>query len=232
MSEWWGYQPRDFLLFAPRTYWRLFELENAALWPLPAVTLIIGVTILVLTLRPRPWAGRAIALAMAAAWAWVGWSFIDGRYAAINWAATYLAPAFYAEAVFLAWLGTLRGQLRFGGSPGLPRRVGLGLVAYAVALHPLTALAAGRPLAGAEIVGIAPDPTAIATLGLMALLPRDSFAAPLMLIPAGWCLASWATLATMGAWQAWIALGAVLLAVGARAWTTLRPRRARAPRDE
>ena len=33
MSEWWTYRPSDFLMFAPRTYWRLFELHNEAWWP-------------------------------------------------------------------------------------------------------------------------------------------------------------------------------------------------------
>jgi len=223
MSEWWGYRPADLLLFAPRTYWRLFQLENAALWPLPLIALLIGAGVLVLLIGPRPWSGRAVAAVMAAAWAWVSWRFIGDRYAAINWAAEYVEPAFYAQAAFLAWLGLMRGHLRFAAGRGGPALVGLGLFAYALAVHPLTALAAGRPLAGAEILGIAPDPTAIATLGLAALLPRDSFAAPLMLIPVGWCLASAATLASMGAWQAWIPLAAALIAVAGRLWLTLRP---------
>ena len=34
MSEWWTYRPSDFLLFAPRTYYRLIELYNVEWWPL------------------------------------------------------------------------------------------------------------------------------------------------------------------------------------------------------
>ena len=33
MSEWWTYSLSDFLLFSPRTYYRLFELYNLAIWP-------------------------------------------------------------------------------------------------------------------------------------------------------------------------------------------------------
>jgi hypothetical protein len=33
MSEWWTYSLSDFLLFSPRTYYRLFELYNLAVWP-------------------------------------------------------------------------------------------------------------------------------------------------------------------------------------------------------
>ena len=47
MQEWWSYRPGDFLLFSPRTYWRLFQLANEALWPLQIPVLLIGAAILV-----------------------------------------------------------------------------------------------------------------------------------------------------------------------------------------
>ena len=49
MSEWWTYRPEDFLLFSPRVYWRMFELHNAALWPLQVLALAAGLIIIVLT---------------------------------------------------------------------------------------------------------------------------------------------------------------------------------------
>ena len=42
MSEWWTYRPSDFLLFAPRTYYRLIELYNSEVWPLQIGALIVG----------------------------------------------------------------------------------------------------------------------------------------------------------------------------------------------
>ena len=62
MQEWWSYRPGDFLLFSPRTYWRLFQLANEALWPLQIPVLLIGATILAMIFRPRAWADRAIRL--------------------------------------------------------------------------------------------------------------------------------------------------------------------------
>ena len=59
MSEWWTYRPSDFLLFAPRTYYRLFELYNSDIWPVHVVALLAGVTILVLMRSHAPWRGRA-----------------------------------------------------------------------------------------------------------------------------------------------------------------------------
>lgn len=236
MSEWWSYRPGDFLLFAPRSYWRLFELENAAQWPLPLVALALGAGMLVLLRRPRRWSGRAVALVLALAWAWVGWRFVGERYAAINWAAVYVAPLFYVQAVLLAWFGAVRDGLNLSAGsrgptrPG-PGRLGLALYAYALILHPLTALAAGRPPAGAEVAGIAPDPTAIATLGVLVMLPGGGVAGPLLAIPLAWCLMSWATLAIMGAWQAWIPLAAAAIALAAWLREVFRPRSARAHPD-
>jgi hypothetical protein len=33
MSEWWTYRLSDILPFSAQTYFRLFELHNAAVWP-------------------------------------------------------------------------------------------------------------------------------------------------------------------------------------------------------
>ncbi len=101
MTEWWTYQLSDFLLFSPRTYWRMFELHNEALWPLHLLTLAIGAAAIALaTLRPRRH-GLLIALLLAMLWAFVGWSFLWQRYATINWAAAYAAPLFALEALLL-----------------------------------------------------------------------------------------------------------------------------------
>ena len=51
MSEWWTYSLTNFLLFSPRTYYRLFELYNAQVWPLQIVTLALGLAILILMMR-------------------------------------------------------------------------------------------------------------------------------------------------------------------------------------
>jgi hypothetical protein len=79
-------------------------------------------------------------------------------------------------------------------------------------LHPLVPLIEGRTLRSAEVFAIAPDPTAIATLGLLTLAPVRN-ALLLGIIPAAWCLASWATLHTMGSSLAAIPLAAVGLAL-------------------
>jgi hypothetical protein len=230
MSEWWTYRLYDFLLFTPRTYYRLFELYNAAIWPAQIPAAAAGLWLVWLCakapLRPVPSpadgeAGRrppaAPLLVLAGAWVWVAVAFLWRRYATINWAAKYAAWAFLLEAALLAWAGW-RG--RFEPPPGLVRRIGVGLAVFAVLLEPLSGPLLGRPLRQIELFGLAPDPTAVATLGvLLALRPRDRWL--LMIVPVLWCALTGLTLLAMSAGDWWIAPAAAVAAIAAAAGSRL-----------
>ncbi len=218
MSEWWSYRPEDFLMFSPRVYERLFVLHNEALWPLPLLALLLGTALLLALAFPRPGRVRAAFGLLAVAWAFVAWAFLWQRYAPINWGIRYVVPLFVLQALLLLALGIWRGGLTLPARWQLPRVLGLGLVAYAVFLHPLTALLQGRGLAGAEVIGLTPDPLAIATLGLAAMARPARRGWTLLTIPALWCLASALTLFLFDAPAAWPPLLAVLFALAARLW--------------
>lgn len=206
MADWLSYGLSDFLLFSPRAYWRLFELHNAAWWPLPLATLAAGAVALGLAiLRCGP---RWIAFILALLWAWVAWSFFGQRYAEINWAAFYVAPVFALQAALLALAA------RQGVHASDRRLAGLSLAVLAVLIYPLLAPALGRDWQSAEVFGMAPDPTAIATLGFALLWP-GRWRAALLPIPLLWCVASGVTLLALQAAEAWIVLGAATLAVAA-----------------
>jgi hypothetical protein len=217
MPEWSTYRLEDLLLFSTRAYWRLFELHNASLRPLPILAFVLGLAGLALVVAGRGRHGRWLALGLAAAWASVGWSFVLGRYATINWAAVYVAPLFGVQALLLAVAAA--GGLAFVRH-GIARVAGLMLAAFAVLGYPLLSPLAGRPWSGAEVIAIAPDPTAIGTLGLL-LLARPRLRQWLWPIPLLWCFVSCLTLAAMGEAQAVVPFAAAVLASGAwvgQAW--------------
>jgi hypothetical protein len=221
MSEWWTYRAENFLLFSPRVYWRMFELHNAALWPLHLLTLAAGLIIILLIVR-RPGIGaRWLTFILAMLWIFVGWSFLWQRYATINWAAAYVAPAFAVEGVLLIVAFLLNG-LAFDRR-GPTGWTGYLILGFALAGQPLLAPLQGRGWASSEVFGIAPDPTAMATLGVL-LLARGRLLPVLLPIPVLWCLLSGLTLQTMGEPQAWAAYAAVALAAAAWIWTISRQR--------
>ena len=78
-------------------------------------------------------------------------------------------------------------------------------------------LISGRPILGAELFGIAPDPTAIATLALLLAAQPGRMTWLLLAPPLLWCTASAATLFALGAWEGWIPIAAVALTIAAQA---------------
>jgi Family of unknown function (DUF6064) len=225
MSEWWTYSLSDFLLFSPRTYYRLFELYNAAIWPAQIVAVALGLAILALLRRAGVSRGRLIAAVLAGCWLWVAIAFHLKRYATINWAAVYFAGAFTLEAALLIWTGVVRSRLVFGPNSVPARRIGLSLFVFALALEPLVGPLLGRSLRQAEIFGVAPDPTALATLALLSLA-TGRVRWELIVLPAIWCAISGATLAAMRSADAWIlpAAGTLVLSLCVR--KTMERRRA------
>ena len=237
MSEWWTCTLTDFLLFSPRTYYRLFELYNTQVWPLQLVTLALGLAILVMIVRGGAWSGRIVAAILASLWLLVAWAYLLERYDTINWAARYFAIGFAAQAALLLWTDVIRNRLRFAtghsqtplisAKAGIqsPRRqlsifkdwvrafaggAGMALFLYALAIHPLVAPLTGRPWTQSEIFGLAPDPTAIATLGILLAADRPRW--HLLVVPLLWCAITGLTLWTMDSAEAAVP-GIVALAV-------------------
>jgi hypothetical protein len=211
MPEWWTYSLSDFLLFSPRTYYRLFELYNATIWPGQVLAVAIGIAIAAMLWQPKLWKGRVVAALLAICWLWIAWAYFLTRYATINWAAPYVAVAFTGEALLFILIGATG---RFYPHPAAhwPNRVGVGIYVFALVIQPLLGPLAGRSWSQVEIFGIAPDPTATATLGVLLRTnvgPRWA----LLPIPVGWCAVSGATAWTMGSPDAWVMPAAGVLAL-------------------
>ncbi|MEM8796984.1 MAG: DUF6064 family protein [Pseudomonadota bacterium] len=192
MELWFSYSPSDFLLFSADTYWRLFERVNADLWPLPVVSTAVLLLLMLWVWRGVRGSRTTLFLALAVALFIVSEAFLAARYQPINWAISYLRPLFWVEALGLVaasiWLAR--------PSDGLRHRFGFGFLVLA-AFYPLIGFLAGRPLAQAEVFGLAPDPTMIAALGVLMLFQRSLATFALSLIPLLWLAVSALTLHTM-----------------------------------
>lgn len=168
MSEWWTYRPSDFLMFSARTWMRLVESWNQALWPWQWAMAAAGIVLLLAVARDprreRPW----VIAVLAVAWAWVGWAFHWERFADVNTGARWFALAFGLQAVLLLALGLRAAP---GAPPTWTRGLGLTLAAAAL-LYPLLAPLSGRSWSQAEVAGAMPEPTALFTAGLLLALPQ------------------------------------------------------------
>lgn len=212
MSEWWTYTISDFLMYSPRTYYRMMERYNSAVWPGHLLALALGLVVLVLLWRPSVGGRRIVSGVMAVTWAWVAWGFLWRRYGTINWAASYFAWGFGVEALLFAWVGVVRGRLRFDVGRDVAGVVGVGLFGLALLVYPLIALVGGRPIGQADVFGVEPDPTAVGTLGLL-LMVRSGARWVLLPVPVLWCTFSGAMLFAMRSPETWALLLVVVLVV-------------------
>lgn len=220
MSEWWTYTLSDLLMFSRPTYFRLFALLNEAVWPAQLVAMLIGLALVAAVVRGAGKAGRLAAALLALCWIWVAWTYHAQRYAGINLAAPYFAMGFALQTVLLCWLATHRRAPAIASWRGPLGGLAFALVLGAL-LYPLLAVVDSRPWQQAEVFGIAPDPTVMATLGMLLLWRAPWF---LWLVPLLWCAVSGATLMELRAAQAWVMPAAGLLALAAMLIARLRMR--------
>jgi hypothetical protein len=226
MPEWWSYSLADFLMFSPRAWYRLLQRHNEASWPMPVFTLGLGLALMIGSGipgrpgRPLPWKGRLVPAVLAVLWAWVGWAFLWRRYAVINWAASYAAGLFALEALLLMWLGVVRRGWSVGQDRTVRRGLGGALLVASLLVYPALAPLFGRPWQQAEVFGISPDPTAMATIGLLLREGRPRW--PLLAVPIVWCAFSGLTLLAMGSGQALAPALAVAVVLIAGAWPERR----------
>ncbi len=188
METWASYALGDFLMFSAASYFRRYELANAELWPGHLLLAAAAAALWWSVYRPRPRSGLWIALLLAAVWALVAGLFLHRHYAQINLAADWFALVFLLQALLLlgcalypAWR-----QRAFAAGPQRARYPGLLLFVYALLLHPLVGLLADRSWRGVELFGIAPDATALATVGIVLTGLRGA-SWPLLAIPFAWC---------------------------------------------
>ncbi len=160
------------------------------------------------------WRGRAIAAILAGCWLWIAIAFHATRYKTLTWTAGYFAWGFALEAALLIWTGVIRG-LAFERRPA-----GLAIFLFALLAQPLIGLLLGREWRQVEIFGVAPDPTAVATLGIL-LLVTGRVRWELIAVPVLWCGISGATLLAMGAREAWVMITAAVLVFALAAWRTV-----------
>ena len=123
----------------------------------------------------------------------------------------YVAAGFAVEGLLLLWVGLIRGRMQADGQS--TDRVGLAIVLFALVGQPLIGPVVGRAWSQVETFGVAPDPTAVATLGVLLCAAGRAFWL-LAALPIAWCVITGATLWTMGSVDALVApLAAVLCVV-------------------
>jgi hypothetical protein len=176
------------LPFDSATWLAILGQFNTAIWPLHGIGVLFALVAVVVAFTGWHGANRVTGLLLGVLWIWTGVVFFGGSLAPFHFAAEWLAGVFVAQGLMLMFALTLMGQARFGWPGGLAGGVAVVLIAYALAGYPALAwVLAGTPWTQLQVVGVAPGPTVLLTLGLL-LLARPQPPLVLAIIPLLWAL--------------------------------------------
>ena len=180
------------LPFTAEILFSSFEQYNRALWPLPVVAPALGIVMLALALRPARAGDRAIGMLLALAWLWVGVGYHILHFAALDFAAPAYGAFFVVQGLLLGWSALVRNGLSFRFKGDLFGWCGLALALAAALAWPLADGLWSPGWPSVRVVGLAPGPTAVFTLGML-LLGVGRTPLHLALIPLLWTLIAGAT---------------------------------------
>jgi len=198
---------------------------NRTFWPALPLAVLLALSVLALALRPARGGDRAVGGVLALFWIWVGAAYQLGTMTAVDFAAPLYGALWIAQGLLLTWTGVLRGRLAFRFAGGGAAWAGLGLALFALAGYPLIVVLMGYGWQAMPLVGLAPDPTAIFTMGLL-LLTAGRVPPVLIVLPL-----LWAGVAAMTGWLLgfWLLFAVPLAVLGAIALLIHKNRRAGHP---
>ncbi|MGD1878394.1 MAG: DUF6064 family protein [Kiloniellaceae bacterium] len=188
---------------------------NEMIWPAQPIALLLALIVVWLVVSPRRGGMRVTGAILAAAWLWCALVFFLQHFAAYDFMAPVYGWTFVVQAALLLWALTGR-QTPLRSRPAGHLGIVLGVIAAALFGLPLVSVAGDFGWAAARLVGVAPGPTALFTLGLL-LLAEGRMRWLLMVIPLAWCAVAGVTGWALGVPEnlalAGVALAALVLAV-------------------
>jgi Family of unknown function (DUF6064) len=185
------------LPFTAEILFSSFEQYNRALWPLPIVAPALGLALLALALRRVRHGDRAIGALLALAWLWVGIGYHFLHFAALDFAAPAYGAFFVVQGLLLLWATVVRNRLACRFTRDLFGWCGLAVALAALLAWPLADGLLSRGWPSLRVVGLAPGPTAVFTLGIL-LLSAGRAPLHLAIIPLLWTLIAGATAWILG----------------------------------
>ena len=162
---------------------------NEDLWPLHVVVYAaVVVAVALVFAQQREIADRVIAGLLACLWVWLGLVF-HGVYATDVDAVlgTAYAVLFIVQGSLFWRDGVVGRKLSFRPRAGCAGVVGWSATAYAIVVYPILGLVLGHGWPESPLLGMAPCPTTIATLGLL-LLAAPPVPRRLLVVPFLWAV--------------------------------------------
>lgn len=167
----------------PEVYFRLFIRLNQNTFPLPIITLLIACVLAWLILKGKQRWSLAL---LGIAWIWVGYYFHLHLFSELNWIAVYFAWIFILQGIVYVILGISQS-----GDFDIPLQgksfvISVVFIVLGAVIYPILTGLIGESWQGAQLFGMAPNPTVIVTLAIIPVSSRTT--GWLSVVPLMWCV--------------------------------------------
>jgi Family of unknown function (DUF6064) len=175
----------------------VFAAYNQAIWPFQIMAYSLGIVAVMAIWRTWTSAHWLIPSILAVMWAVNAIGYHYFFFTTINPAAIILAGFFAVQAALLGASAAFDNDTRFVFDRDLRSITGAAFIVYAMLVYPLLGYVAGHGFMQGPMLGVAPCPTTIFTIGLL-LLARGKWVAWLSVIPILWSLVGFAAALQLG----------------------------------
>jgi hypothetical protein len=161
-------------------FYSVFVQYNDAIWPMQIVLYVIGFGTVLLMLRARAMESRIISGVLALLWGWAAVTYCFMFFTAISRSGWVIGSVILAGGLWMAWVGSVKNEIRFQVRGDLRDLVGGLLITYALIAYPLIGYLVGHRFPAMPTFGV-PCPVTIFTVGMLMLtasVPRSVFVAP------------------------------------------------------
>jgi hypothetical protein len=209
----------------------IFSAYNQAIWPFQIVAYGLGILAVVAIWRKWTSAHWLVPSILALMWAVNAIGYHYFFFTKINPAAVIFAGFFAVQAALLGASAVFDSDTRFVFGRDLRSITGVAFIVYAMLVYPLLGSVAGHGFMNGPMLGVAPCPTTIFTIGLL-LLARGKWVVWLPVIPILWSLVGFAAALQLGMPEdfglpaAAVALAIALIADRRQATTSLQSAKA------
>jgi hypothetical protein len=170
---------------------------NSSLGLLPALTVLAGVALAAMFFWLEPIRNAWIVWLLDVVWLINAAAYFLGAYSQIDPYAPLYAALFFAQAVGLGAVAVTAHNDLFPPRDRVHYGFALVCVVYSLILYPLWIIAGGQAYPAVPLFGIAPSPTTIFTVGILAMM-RSPLREWLMVVPLLWCFVGGLAAITLG----------------------------------
>lgn len=174
------------LPFSQDQFLAVMAAYNVAVWPAQWLLAALALAMVALVLYRPAQAGRPVAFGLALLWAWMAIAYHLAFFRSINPAAPLFAGLSLGAALAFLWAGGLRGGLQFRRELTATARLGLVVIALALAGYPAAGHYLGHRYPATPTFGL-PCPTTLFTFGLL-LMATPDLRKSLIIGPLAWAL--------------------------------------------